>query len=83
MVAVSRWVNEIEIEEIATDPDERNVFPVESFDMIGTITEALQRTICDGEGGRGRGRGRGGSGGGGCERGRGRAGAGAGAGVWA
>jgi len=47
VVAVSDWVNDNEVKEIATDPDERNVIRVVNFNQMNTITEQLAQILCN------------------------------------
>ena len=46
VVAVSNWVNQVEINEIATDPDTANVYNVANFNDITSITSGLKTTLC-------------------------------------
>jgi collagen type VI alpha len=46
-VGVTNWVNMIELKEVATDPDELNVFNIESFDVITRIKSDLKAILCD------------------------------------
>ena len=48
VVAVSKWVNMFEISEMATDPDQANIFVVDNFDDIENIKTNLEATICNG-----------------------------------
>ncbi|ELT92983.1 hypothetical protein CAPTEDRAFT_220507 [Capitella teleta] len=48
-VGVSNWVNMIELKEMATDPDDLNVFNIESFDVITRIKSDLKAILCDQE----------------------------------
>ena len=47
VVAVSDWVNDNEVKEIATDPDERNVIRVVNFNQINTVTDQLAGILCN------------------------------------
>ena len=47
VVAVSDWVNDNEVKEIATDPDERNVLRVVNFNQMDTITQQLAGILCN------------------------------------
>ena len=49
VIGVSDWMNKLELREMATDPDEVNVFLVGDFDKISTITRELQAILCDRE----------------------------------
>lgn len=46
-VGIKDWVNMVEIREIASDPDDRNVFSIESFDVINRIQSDLKAIICN------------------------------------
>ncbi len=48
-VGISNWINMIELREIASDPDEFNVFNIESFDLITRIRSDLKAILCDRE----------------------------------
>ena len=48
VVAVSDWVNENEVKEIATDPDEHNVIRVINFNQINTIKKKIAEILCNG-----------------------------------
>lgn len=47
VIPATDWINMLEIKEIATDPDEANIFMVKNVDELQTISKALQRTLCD------------------------------------
>ena len=46
-VGVSGWVNMVELNEMATDPDRLSVFNIESFDVITRIRADLKAILCD------------------------------------
>ena len=46
-VGIKHWVNMVEIREIASDPDDRNVFSIESFDLIIRIQNDVKAIICN------------------------------------
>lgn len=48
-IAVTTWIQMDEIREIASDPDELNVFQVKNFQEIETITRDLNAILCDRE----------------------------------
>ena len=48
VVAISQWVNMMEIHEMATDPDSANAFVVDNFDDFAHIVQGLETSICDG-----------------------------------
>lgn len=48
VVAIGDWVNLGEVREIASDPDDLNVFQVGSFEEFQTITPQLKRSGCNG-----------------------------------
>ena len=48
VVSIGNWVNWLEINEIASDPDANNVFKVEDFTRFGEIRTALRQAICSG-----------------------------------
>lgn len=48
VVAVSDWVNENEVKEMATDPDEHNVIRVINFNQINTIKNKIADILCNG-----------------------------------
>lgn len=47
-VAGSNWVNGIEMAEIASDPDQFNVFNSTRFRELSSVSGILKRTICNG-----------------------------------
>ena len=49
VVAITNWVNMLEVREIATDADDINVFTVDSVDNIWNLTSRLRRGICNGK----------------------------------
>ncbi len=49
VVAVGGWLNKIEVEEIATDPDSQSVFYVRNFDELQRFSNSLKILLCDGE----------------------------------
>ena len=48
VIAITDWVNQIEVNEIATDPDEYNVHNVKTFDEIANIAKDLKQLLCNG-----------------------------------
>ena len=48
VVAITNWVNMLEVREIATDADDINVFTIDSVDNIWNLTSPLRRGICNG-----------------------------------
>lgn len=46
-VGVTDWVKKNELKEIASDPDENNVFYAEDFDAISQIGAGLKAILCD------------------------------------
>ena len=48
VVAVTKWVNMVEINEIASDPDKNNVFSVGDFSQLADISSRLKKAICNG-----------------------------------
>lgn len=48
VVAISKWVNFMEIHEMATDPDDANAFIVDNFDALDKVVQGLEMAICDG-----------------------------------
>ena len=48
VVAVGGWVNWLEVNEVASDPDVNNAFKVDDFDRFGDIQTQLRKTICNG-----------------------------------
>ncbi|ELT98504.1 hypothetical protein CAPTEDRAFT_225901 [Capitella teleta] len=46
VVAVGKWVNHIELAEIASDPDDLNVLVVEESHMLGEVANSLRNLIC-------------------------------------
>ena len=49
VVAVGNWVNWLEVNEVASDPDANHVFKVDNFNRFGEIQTALRKVICNGE----------------------------------
>ena len=49
VVAITNWVNMVEIYAIASDPDDMNVYIVEDFDKLTNISLALQSAVCVGQ----------------------------------
>lgn len=47
VVAVGNWVNRMEINEIASDPDNLNVYSVANLANIDTISTTLRSTVCN------------------------------------
>ncbi len=47
VVAISGWLNMVEINEIATDPDHFNVFTIANFDEINRIAGTMETYLCD------------------------------------
>ena len=48
VVAIGQWINELEINSIASYPAEKTVFSVMDFASIGTIKDSLKQAICNG-----------------------------------
>ena len=48
VVAVSDWVNENEVMEMASDPDDNSVFRVPNFNEIRSIEDGITEVICNG-----------------------------------
>ena len=50
MVAgVTNWVDLVELNEIASDPDRDNMMLAENFDALPSIRDGLKRAICNGK----------------------------------
>ncbi len=48
VVAVGNWLNQLEIQSIASYPAQSNVFQVQNFSSIRTIKSLLKDAICNG-----------------------------------
>ena len=46
-ISVGDWINKIELNEMASDPDSLNVFNIETFDAIRRIKDDLKAILCD------------------------------------
>lgn len=49
VIAVTDWINYVEVREVASDPDEKNVFYVSDFSKINSIQTVLRNAICNGK----------------------------------
>ena len=49
VVSIGTWLNQQELNEIASDPDDKNIFPVPDFDQINDIASDLRKAICNGK----------------------------------
>lgn len=48
VVGITTNVNQAELNEIATDPDEMNVFMARDFSALGDVRTNLKRAMCNG-----------------------------------
>ena len=48
VVGVTRMVNQYELNEIASDPDDSNVFLAADFTSLGDVRTGLKRAMCNG-----------------------------------
>lgn len=49
VVPIGGWVNHQEVNLMASDPVEKNVFKVDDFDQIDSIQSQLKAAMCNGE----------------------------------
>ena len=49
VVGITQMVNQYEINEIATDPDDLNVFFAADFTALGDVQQGLKRAMCNGK----------------------------------
>ena len=48
VVSIGGWLYDIELQEIASDPDSQSLYHVDSFDDLGRIGTSLKMLLCDG-----------------------------------
>lgn len=46
VIAITDWVNMVEINAVASDPDDYNVFLVQNFPDLLNISEILRQSVC-------------------------------------